>query len=178
MYGKCIIVAIALCLTCSSQKQPEPYSVKADKLGESLDAWRANNPHVDVCDNNTLDSRLGSAADPDVVYCLARAGEEQTFATAPLTGITAWFFKGQLFRLEMDVWNRNWSDTVLLALIDKYGAPKVEEVPLENGFGARFSMSIYTWKNEVSTIVTLDAFNKGVTNRTKQAAQKKARSDM
>ena len=190
VYAKRMIKLLALSAACRAQEPPEPYSVKGDRLGESQEVWSANNPHVDVCDYNTMDSHPGSAVDPDVEYCSARAGENPTFATAPLKNITAWFYKGHLFKIEMDVWNHNWSNTVLSALLERYGTAKVKRIPLENGFGARFNRNtyIYTWENGVSTIefsdyalsvaVTLDTVDKEVTRRIKQAEREKAESDM
>jgi hypothetical protein len=157
--------------------------VKGDKLGESQQAWNANNPHVDVCRNYKVDSVPGSPVDPDVTYCLTRAGENPTFANAPLKNITAWFFKDHLFKIEMDVWNSNWSKTVLSALVQEYGAAKVKRTAQKSGFGERFNgySYIYTWENGVSTIefsdsvhsvaVMLDGINKEVARRIEQAAR-------
>jgi hypothetical protein len=183
MYFKLVVMLLALSVPCYSRGFREPYGVKGDKLGESQQAWNANNPHVDVCSNYKVDSLPGSPAVPDVVYCSTRTGENATFANAPLKNITAWFFKDHLFKIEMDVWNSNWSKTVLSALVQEYGAAKVKRTAQKSGFGERFNGYTYThvWGNGVSTIefsdnvpsvaVTLDGINKQVAMRIEQAAR-------
>jgi hypothetical protein len=190
MYAQRMIMLLALSATCCAQVPPEPYSVKGDRLGESQEVWEANNPHVDVCRDDTVDSLLGSTVDPDLVYCSARMGENPTFATAPLKNITAWFYKGHLFKIEMDVWNHNWSNTIISALVDRYGSARVKRISLKNGFGVRFNKTVYvyTWENGISTIkfndyalnvaVTLDALDKQASSGTKQARRKRTGSDM
>jgi hypothetical protein len=178
------------------QIQPEPYSVKADKLGETLTAWKTNNPRLDKCENDTVDNRIGSAVDPDVVYCIARSWEDDqnlTFATAPLLTETAWFYKGSLYKVEMTLLNRFGLPDVMAGRGTKLGAPSGRETtPMQNGFGASFEEDRWTWANKVSTAelvytdapddcpqvtFTLDAPNKEVTDRQKQVEEGKARSD-
>lgn len=186
-----------LVMAASSQSAPEPYSVKADKLGEALTEWKANNPQVDKCNNNTVDNRPDSAVDPDVIYCFPRSlqdGQSLTYATAPLLTETAWFYNGRLYKVEMTLFSSAWLTNVMTGLAEKFGAPAGRETtPLQNGFGARFEQERWTWTNGVSTVelmysnapsncpdvtFTLDSPNKDVTDRQKQAERLKARSDM
>jgi hypothetical protein len=180
MYSKLVVMLLALTVPCYSRGFREPYGVKGDKLGESQQAWNVNNPHVDVCSNYKEELLAASPPDPDVIYCSTRPGENPTFANVPLKNITAWFFKGRLFKIEMDVWNSNWSKTVLSALVQEYGAAKVKRTAQKSGFGERFNgyTYIYTWENGVSTIefsdnvpsvaVMLDGVNKEVARRMRQ----------
>ena len=197
MHGRWIIHLIVLSTTYAApQGQPEPYSIKLDKLGENLSQWLANNPDFDYCDNNTVDNRPGSAIDTDVVYCFPRIHDDKrlTYGSAPLLTETVWFYKRSLYKLEMTLRSRFGLADAMPALEAKFGEPSGREVTwMQNGFGAKFERSRWTWTNKLSTVelvysdapddyptitVTLDAANKEVSDRIKRAEQTRARSDM
>jgi len=187
---------IVLTVAASSQSTPEPYAVKSDKLGESITQWKVNNPRLDDCRNSTIGDRPGAASDPYVVYCSPRGAEEEslTYATAPLLTEIAWFYKSALYKVEMPLHSRARLSQVMTGLEEKFGAPSGRETtPFQNGLGARFEQEGLTWKNGVSTIeivysnspgnapvltFVLDAPDKEVTKRWKEADGSKARSDM
>jgi len=176
----------------AQQKTAAPYSIKNDKLGESLAAWNANNGRAD-CDNNTVDGRYGSAVDPDVLFC--HPSGKLTFANEDVTSETAWFYKGRLFKLEMALYNMLRLPPVMTALKEKFGEPSSHEAtPLQNGFGARFEFHTWRWTNGISTIelaysnasmreppiviFTLDSINNEITERQQKAKAAKASSDI
>jgi len=197
MRGKSVFLFAVLSTTALSQSAPEPYSVKADKLGETITEWKANNPRLNHCQNSTINDKVGAALDPDVVYCLPRASGDEpdlTYATAPLVSEVAWFYRGTLYKLELPLRSTARLALVMAALGEKFGtATEKETTPLQNGFGAKFVQERWTWKNGVSTLqvvysdaadscpaitFTLDAPNKEVTDRWEQTEGSKARSDM
>jgi hypothetical protein len=189
-------LAIALSVSCPAQTPPKPYTVKSDVLGETLKDWKGNNPQIDHCENNTVDNRAGSEADPDVMFCIPRAGlpDNLTFAAAPLLEETAWFYKGSLYKLEIVLENRFGLPDVMTGLQAKLGDPATREsAPLQNGFGAKFEQEKWGWTNGVSSAelvysdasndhpaitFALDEPNKEVDARITRAQQEKARSDI
>jgi hypothetical protein len=150
----------------------EPYSVKADKLGETLAEWKANNP-AKYCDNSTVDNRPGSTVDPDVIYCSPSG--TRTFANQEELSETAWFYKGRLFEVEIIL--RHWSDRSLVI----------------TAFGAHFEAHTWRWTNGISTIelayedapedylivtFALDNIYKEIKDRRQKYKANKARTDM
>jgi len=191
-----MLFLVLLSLAASSQTHTEPYSVKTDRLGETVGEWRTNNPHVDSCQNNTVDDHPGSEIDPDLMFCIPRSGFADgslTFAAAPLLSETAWFYKGSMYKVELTLKNSFGLPDIMTGLRAKFGVPtSKEKTPLQNGFGARFQRDKWTWTNGISTVelvysdapndypsitFTLDTINKEVGDRIKRAQQARARSD-
>ena len=148
-----------------------------------------------ICSNDTVTNYPGSPVDPDVVYCFPPSGDNNlTFANAPLLSETSWFYKGHLYKVEMTLRNTFGLPDLMTALGEKFGKPASHEVTqLQNGFAAQFEQDVFKWNNGVSTlelsyslkpdecptvVFTLDAPNREVTERQKNASQRKATSDM
>jgi hypothetical protein len=170
----------------------EPYSVKADKLGETLAEWKANNP-ADYCNNDTVDGLANSAVDPDVIFCSPSG--TRTYADQEELSESASFYKGHLFRVQIFLYNMLRLPPVMTALKEKFGTPSGHEAtPLHNGFGARFDAHKWRWTNGVSTIelayidepgpdcpivtFTLDSIYKEIKDRQQKYKATKTRSDM
>ena|SRR5271165_863859 len=188
---------IAASMTAFSQSAPQPYSLKADRLGETLTQWTANNPRFYRCDRASVDDLPDSTVDPRFVYCLTRRweqGQNFTYATTPLLTETAWFYKGSLYKVEMTLLTASGIKEVLTGLRWKFGKPAVRETTrTQNGFGVRLEQKRLTWTNRVSTLeltysnaqadhpnvlFTLNSSDKDVINRAKQTERTKASSDM
>lgn len=184
-------------MTALSQSAPQPYSVKADKLGESLMEWRANNPRFDKCEKYAVDDLSDSSIDRKLVYCVTRRweqGQNFTYATTPLLTETAWFYKDSLYKVDLTLLTDAGIREVITGLTWKFGKPVGRETTrTQNGFGVRSEHKRLTWTNQVSTLeltysnaqadhphvlFTLNALDKGVTDRAKQTERAKARLDM
>jgi hypothetical protein len=195
MRGKSILLFVALAITACAQSAPEPYSVKADQLGETLTQWKANNPRSDECDNITVDDRSGSTLVPNVVYCLNwETGQNFTYATAPLLVETAWFYKDSLYRVDMTLASTEGLTDVMTGLRQKFGKPVEQETTrTHNSFGGTLEQKRFTWTNRLSTLeliysdtlddhphvtFTLDPANSDATRHAKQTEKARARADM
>lgn len=184
-------------MTAFSQSSPQPYSLKADRLGETLMEWKANNPRFDECDKYRIDDLPDSAIDPKLVYCVTRRwedGQNFTYARTPLLTETAWFYKNSLYKVEMTLLTDAGIGDVITALKRKFGKPAGSKTTWrENGFGVRFERKRLTWTNRVSTLeltysnassdhpevlFTLNALDKDRVNRAKRNERTNARSDM
>ncbi len=91
-----------------------------------------------------------------LVYCQpyfpfeAQRGVEFTVADIPTTSQVD-FFQGKLYRITATFYASSFT-AMQEALTGKYGAPSVTAVEYQNAFGAKFSGSVATWDNNVSTI--------------------------
>jgi len=197
MRGKSVLLFIAVCVTAFSQSAPQPYSVKADKLGEALTQWKANNPRFDKCGNNMLDDLSDSAVDPSLLYCLARRweqGQNFTYADASLLSETAWFYKNSLCKVEITLLSDAGLSDLMAALKKKFGKPAGRETTrTRNGFGVISEHVRLNWTNRVSTVeltysnaindrpqvtFTLNATSWNLTDRAKRSEQTRAQLDM
>jgi hypothetical protein len=195
MRAKSILIFVALATFARAQSAPEPYSVKADQLGETLTQWKANNPRSNECDNITVDDRSSSTLVPKVVYCLNwETGQNFTYATAPLLIETAWFYKDSLYRVDMTLASVEGLTHVMTGLREKFGKPVERETTrTQNSFGGTLEQKRFTWTNRLSTLeltysdtlddhphvtFTLDPPDSDATRRAKQTERAKARADM
>lgn len=149
-----ILFAMVLSFSCSAQVPPNPYAVKDDRLGETLMEWKANNLDLDSCTTQNLngDSRISS----DIVSCSPRPGldgQTLSFAGVPLLMETAWFYKGNLYKVEMILASRRGVPSVMASLIQNLGTHSAKESKASrDGFGFRFDQKSWTWRNKVSTV--------------------------
>ena len=176
--------------TQQQQTAAEPYSIKADKLGETFEAWMANYPK----------DRCGKFGDkgwwsiiPGEQVCYAKdIFVNETYAGDPVHH-SAYFYQGKLYRVELSTCYEC-SLGIAAALLDKYGEPTSKKtVTMTNGFGAHFERLILVWGNGVSTITyqgfdyslgsskvifTLDEIDKPITIKKSGADSAKAHTDM
>jgi hypothetical protein len=180
---------------------PEPYSIKADKLGEIGAEWLASDPtHKDwkcmdvaqVVDGKPIPCLWERAVYPKV--------EVVTYAGLELTNQEASFVKKDgkvvLYQVKLQFCNGDgYEATLIAALNEKFGTASHKITPLQNGFGATITEDTWTWTNGVSTVTldyttpeptyhspvvtfTLDSLAREIQERQDKAAQKRARSDM
>ena len=176
----------------------EPYSVKADKLGETIEAWMTNYPK-DKC-GRFGDSGWGTIIPGEQVCNAKDIFVKETYANTSVNHL-AFFYQGRLYRVEL----RTCYECALgisTALHDKYGVPTSTETEmLTNGFGAQVPRLIFVWTNGISTVTyrghdnsrpsfiaepldssiivfTLDEVDKKITKVKSGTDSVKARSDM
>jgi hypothetical protein len=190
------LIMIMLAATAFSQSPPQPYSVKADRLGETLAEWGANNPRFDKCPDYTIDDRYGSVS-PKLVDCLTRSwkdGQDFTYATSPVLLETAWFYRDNLYKVEITLLSQAGLPDVISRLKRKFGKPVGRETTrTQNGFGVRSERKELTWTNTASTLLlsystayderprltfTFNTLNKDLPHRAEQAERASAHSDM
>lgn len=91
-----------------------------------------------------------------LVYCQpyfpfeAQRGVQFTIADIPTTSQFE-FFQGKLYRISATFYASSFT-AMQEALTGKYGAPSVTTVEYQNAFGAKFTGSVATWDNSVSTM--------------------------
>jgi len=200
------VVAFALGASAQQVVNPEPYSVKGDKLGETAAEWLASNPtHKDWTCGDSSGMAEGSTIECSCLFFLRKLEQGKAYQPSPdetyagtslVHGSVSFIGKDSrliLYKVEMGF---DKSDLTLLmpALVDKFGTPASHDViPLQNGFGAKFEMSMLNWTNGVSSvefvysdapdqspvlIFTLDGPAKELKGRQDKAEHNKARSDM
>jgi hypothetical protein len=180
---------------------PEPYSIKADKLGEIAAEWLASDPtHKDwkctdmshVVDGEPMTCSWERAVYPKVEV-VTYAGLELTNEGASFVGKDG---KLVLYQVELKFCNGDgYEATLISAFNEKFGTASHKVTPLQNGFGATITEDTWMWTNGVSTVTldyttpeptyhspvvtfTLDSVAREVQERQDKTAQKKARSDM
>jgi hypothetical protein len=193
-----LIMCLPLVLRMNAQQTatPEPYSIKADKLGEIAADWLANDPtHKDwTCGD------ASHIAEGKTIGCgrLGWAGKD-TYAGALLSSQSVSFVakdsKLILYRIEMDLWNDLYLSGILPALQEKFGTPAAHEVtPLQNALGAKFERNTWKWTNGISSVelvyalgapddvpilsFTLDGPAKEVKEREEKEKKNAAKKDM
>ena len=156
MPAKLILLPYLLALTAAAQSPPQPYSVKADRLSETVMEWTRNNPASAKCDGTALDDPPRSGDRTWVAYCLnrdARDTEGFTYGTAPLLMQTAWFHNDSLYRVEMTLLTDEALPDLISALKQKFGKPVSKQTTrVQNGFGSLFEEKRLIWTNKVSTL--------------------------
>src|SRR3954453_2110582 len=125
MPAKLILLPLLPALAAAAQSPPSPYSVKADRLGETVMEWTRNNPESAKCDKTALD--LPRSGDRTwVAYCLNRSAKDTegfTYGTAPLLMQAAWFHNDTLYRVEMTLLSDESLPDLMPALKQKFGKP-------------------------------------------------------
>jgi hypothetical protein len=203
-----LLAVLALVLGASAQQvvNPEPYSVKGDKLGETAAEWLASNPtHKDWDCGDASGMAEGKTIDCSCLPWLRTAEKgkpyprraDETYAGASLVLTSVSFVwresKLILYKVEMG-FGKSDSTMLMSALVDKFGTPASQVVvPLQNGFGAKFEMNMLNWTNGVSSVefvytdapdqspmltFTLDGPAKELKEKQDKAAHNKAHSDM
>ena len=156
MPAKLILLSILLAFTAAAQSPPQPYSVKADRLSETVMEWTRNNPGSAKCDRTALDELPRTGDRTWVAYCLnrdARNTEGFTYGTAPLLMQTAWFHNESLYRVEMTLLSEEALPDLMSALKQKFGKPASKQTTrVQNGFGSLFEEKRVIWTNKVSTL--------------------------
>lgn len=195
-------LALSLGATAQQTANPEPYSVKGDKLGETSVEWlTSDSNHKDwVCED------ASQAAGGKPLTCVweerlhSGKGAPATYAGMELFKQSVSFVakdaKLIVYRIELTFCNgHDYEATLLSALNEKFGTASHRVTRLQNGFGAAFDEDTWGWANGVSTVTldyvipepiyhspvvtfTLDAVASELQDRQDKAAQKKARSDM
>jgi hypothetical protein len=180
---------------------PEPYSIKADKLGEIAAEWLVSDPtHKDwkctdmahAVDGKPITCSWERAAYPKVEV-VTYAGLELTSQGASFVGKDG---KLMLYQMELKFCNGDGYEATLISVFnEKFGTASHKVTPLQNGFGATITEHTWMWTNGVSTVTldyttpeptyhspvvtfTLDSLARDIQERQDKAAQKKARSDM
>jgi len=194
MPGKLILLPILLAFTAAAQSPPQPYSVKADRLSETVMEWTRNNPASAKCDRTALDDLSRTGDRTWVAYCLSRDPRDTgfTYGTAPLLMQAAWFHNDSLYRVEMTLLSDESLPDLISALKQKFGKPvSKQKTRVQNGFGSLFEQKRLIWTNKVSTLeltystvpgrrpslaFTLDAPRDGA--QSKRAQTTKACADM
>jgi len=132
----------------------EPYSVKQDQLGETLATWQSHNKS-DRC-SKPGQSGWGSLLPGEDTCTWVFAGkknDDTTYANATLFRRHAYFYQGQLYRVEME-FNRYDGASVLLAMTDKFGpAASFGIETYQNRLGLTFDRGVVSWSNGTSTVV-------------------------
>jgi hypothetical protein len=156
MPAKLILLPFLLALTAAAQSPPSPYSVKADRLGETVMEWTRNNPESAKCDNTARDDLPRSGDRTWAAYCLNRSAkttEGFTYGTAPLLMQAAWFHNDSLYRVEMTLLSDESLPDLMSALKQKFGKPVSKRTTrVQNGFGSQFQEKRLTWTNKISTL--------------------------
>jgi hypothetical protein len=195
MPAKLIFFPILLAFTAAAQSPPQPYSVKADRLSETVMEWTRNNPASLKCDRTALDDLPSTGDRTWVAYCLNRDASDTeafTYGTAPLLMQAAWFHNDSLYRIEMTLLSDESVPDLISALKQKFGKPVSKQTTrVQNGFGSLFEEKRLIWTNKVSTLeltystvpgrrpslaFTLDAPRNG--SQSKRAQTTKACADM
>jgi hypothetical protein len=150
-----LFVIVAATVMAFAQTSQQPYSVKGDRLGETLSEWSNNNPSADRCDETVLD--LPRDADHSwLAYCLTRGPKQSdtfTYGTAQLRTQSAWFHNGKLYKVEMSFLNNESVPELLAGLKQKFGRPSSKQTShLQNGFGSQFEEKRIRWTNKVSML--------------------------
>jgi hypothetical protein len=158
----------------------EPYSVKADKLGESQAKWTANNPGAN-CGTYRADDLNEPIADqpakvvchpaqpvrpscistgnasrgwgPETVTC--STGDDLTYAGVSIEQWEVHFYRDQLFQVNLTVFGSGRFDSILQSLAEAYGTPALHPMgTVRNGLGIETQITEYRWKRSGSTITT------------------------
>ncbi|HZQ95287.1 MAG TPA: hypothetical protein VFA67_09795 [Candidatus Sulfotelmatobacter sp.] len=156
MAAKLLLLILVGTITAVAQSTPTPYSVKADKLGETVVEWEANNPRSARCDDTVLEDFHYSGAGAWIAYCLSRdlhSDHSFTYGAAPLLTQTAWFYNGSLQKLDLTLVSSDALSDIIAGLKAKFGKPASKQtVRLQNGFGSRFEQKRWTWTNRLSVL--------------------------
>lgn len=149
-----LFVVLAISAVTSAQISPMPYSVKGDRLGESLSEWTNNHPFSHRCDETLLD--LPGDEHSWMAYCLTREphhGDSFTYANRLLLTEEAWFHSGKLYRIAVNFLNDEPLPDLLRGLKQKFGKPYSHKTShLQNGFGSQFEEKRVTWTNKLSML--------------------------
>jgi len=192
-----MLVFVMLSAIAFPQSPPVPYSVKADRLGETIAEWTANNPGFVKCPNYAIDDMYGSSVDPKLMYCLTHSredGQDLTYAESPVLLETAWFYRDSLYKVEMTFLSQAGLTDVIAGLKRKFGKGVGRETTrTQNSFGVRSEQKRLTWTNTISTLqlsystasnefphltFTFNALNKELTHGAKSTERARPLSDM
>jgi hypothetical protein len=163
--------------------QDKPYSLKGFVVGEStLQDFKAQFHHcADICDEKSQkqgfakfapfcsddypEARLTPGREDSsnaytqsgLVYCQphfpfeGQRSVQFTIADIPTTAQFD-FYQGNLYRISATFYTSRFT-AMQEAFSGKYGTPFVTIVEYQNAFGAKFTGSVATWDNSLSTIV-------------------------
>ena len=150
-----LLTIVAISVMACAQSSTVPYSVKADRLGESLSEWTNNNALAERCDEAVAE--LPRQAEHSwSAYCLKRDSRHTdmfTYGTAQLLTERAWFHNDKLYRIELTFLNDNSLPDLMAGLKQKFGRPSLKQTNhLRNGFGSPFEEKRVTWNNKVSML--------------------------
>lgn len=140
-------------LAVAQQAAPEPYHIKQDVLGETLDEYKAN--HAD--EKGDCVFATGSLGLHDrsegVQVCVTLARKQtMTYASVAIDGRMEEFVGGRLESLTMSFKEGDY-DSLKAALTDKFGKPsKVSSKAVQNRMGAQFINESSLWINGIATI--------------------------
>jgi len=141
----------------------EPYHIKADVLGETVETWKQN--HQDEkqdCIVNSASDRFPDKSTPGLYGCLTLGSRQpMSYAEAKVGSRSVHFDDGRLYEVQYTL-DSSWIAkdmygmyyTILLAaLTDKFGKPtQLEDSDFANLTGGHVPNQVATWKNGVSTI--------------------------
>jgi hypothetical protein len=157
------LTIVAVVLFCAGQEAAEPYHIKADVLGETIEAYKQN--HRDEkqdCIVNPAADRFPDKSTPGLYACTTLAAEQpMTYAEAKVDSRSVHFDDGRLYEV-VYTFDSSWISKDMygmyymqlqMALTDKFGKPaEVRESDFANLTGAHLQNQTATWKNGVSSI--------------------------
>lgn len=154
LFAICLVLAPALAQTS------QPYGLKADVLGETIqDFGRQNHPvcstdKVGALDTLPIEVDISDATEDEqranVVKCIATG--ESTVAGVAAYHTVYYFFHDRLYKIESDLPRTEYRN-LRAAFIAKYGlASGSKSVGYQNGFGAQFVGERLYWNNQASSI--------------------------
>lgn len=200
------VLALAVGANAQQTANPEPYSIKTDKLGETAAEWLASDAahkdwkctgidHVADGNNVTCSWEHSFVASTQIVPTYAGIDELSQSASFVATSGKIILYRVQIKLVNGGLHTDTHPDSIVTALNAKFGTPTHHVTPLQNGFGASATEDTWTWTNGTSTVTldyttpeppyqspvvtfTLDAPARAIQEQKDKEAQKKARSDM
>jgi hypothetical protein len=154
------LIVAAISSHAQSQTANPPYDLKGDRLGTSLEDFKAKYHHS--ISGDTRQAPFCTDKENGLTECqiywpfekLQRNAVE-TIANAP-ADLMFQFVDGKLWEISA-VFNQKDFETAKKAFIEKLGDPKSNESKVyENAFGATFSGLILGWDNGTSTILLVE----------------------
>jgi hypothetical protein len=152
----CTAVLLGLCAASAAQNAAEPYHIKNDVLGESITAYRQNNPECGEKDSLTgqptfyhvKDSAKWSGS------CMTMSQSAViTYATRQMKTKDATFSEDRFVHL-MYVAHHSDYGSLRDNLIAKFGEPSTKTTQdVQNRMGAHFQGEVLLWDNGVSSIL-------------------------
>jgi hypothetical protein len=196
-----IAVLLGLCAASLAQDAVEPYYIKTDVLGETIETYKQNHQNEKQdCVINPAAGAFHNELAPGLQSCVTLGTQQpMTYAEAQVKSRQVSFDDGKLYEL-VYVFDSAWItkesygmyyDILLIGLTDKFGKPKLEDSDFPTLTGSNVKNQTATWNNGVSTIrlhkflgnpytsiLTFSLDNLREDARHKMLAAKKPKSDM
>jgi len=181
------LLASASAFCIAQESLPAAYEFKTNRLGESLDEFRAipdNASDVYVNTGNPNAWRVdkkktvhiqetfcsdryqvpGKIYRPDVVECTiprAKNNDENFITTTLISDLTYSFYKGRLYQISMHYFSSNYAG-IARAFRQKYGDPsQTKTEAFQNAYGATWSGDVLYWLSGTQGIVVSEGSGNG-----------------